>query len=413
MNSVYIPENLNLNILLNNPKYQTLKKPIHIDKLHYFVHLIYIQKILYKTENFVPLKAKYLKKILNNYRLYRMTLEDLKVIECDNFYIKTQKSYGFRLIPPYSEVKFRKTPLISGCFRTSLKKWKISRLPNTKVHKHLFNFLKQIEINYEEANKEADTEQNPEKLNKIKMSIERFLDKDFYLIKDPYNRIHTNLTNLKSNFRKYLSFNNTKLINIDISNSQPLLILLLFKYSILSNSNNIISNLNPSLLKPHTYTLTDTRRFCLSANTCSDIELYQQLVESGKLYDYLSEKINFPKEQIKKALFKKVFFGKRMSKTFSMLFPNISKFIKKVKKKDYKRLAWMMQRIESKIIISKVCGRIMEEHPDLFISTIHDSIMTVPAGVEIVRQIMIEEFNNLGISPKIRIEGSDDTQIKN
>jgi hypothetical protein len=135
------------------------------------------------------------------------------------------------------------------------------------------------------------------------------------------------------------------------------------------------------------------------------MELYSQLVQSGTLYDYLSNYLKVSKDQFKKALFEKVFFGKRISKTFSTLFPNISNFIRKVKRRDYRKLAWMMQRMESKIIISKICGRIMREHPNLFISTIHDSIMTVPEGVEIVKTTMIEEFNKLGISPKIKING--------
>ena len=46
----------------------------------------------------------------------------------------------------------------------------------------------------------------------------------------------------------------------------------------------------------------------------------------------------------------------------------------------------------------------MNEHPDMPIFTIHDSVMTTKANADIVKGIMVEEFANYGVEPKLRLE---------
>jgi hypothetical protein len=46
----------------------------------------------------------------------------------------------------------------------------------------------------------------------------------------------------------------------------------------------------------------------------------------------------------------------------------------------------------------------MEQRPDLFVSTIHDSILTTAGDAEFVRQVMLDEFAQLGLSPQVKVE---------
>jgi hypothetical protein len=46
----------------------------------------------------------------------------------------------------------------------------------------------------------------------------------------------------------------------------------------------------------------------------------------------------------------------------------------------------------------------MREYPDMFIGTIHDSILTTPEHVPTVKRIMAAEFESIGLSPRIREE---------
>lgn len=57
-------------------------------------------------------------------------------------------------------------------------------------------------------------------------------------------------------------------------------------------------------------------------------------------------------------------------------------------------------------MIEAVCGRLMREHPNCPLVTIHDSVLTTSAWVEVVRQAIVEEFGRMGIHPTLHVEGS-------
>ena len=99
MKKIYIPSNLDL---------QDQFSDRDLDKFYYLIHLIYEQRILYKNpEEYIPLKAKYLRMVIRDYNYYRDILIEKNIIECDGRYIKGKKSLGYKLLPPYSEVKHK------------------------------------------------------------------------------------------------------------------------------------------------------------------------------------------------------------------------------------------------------------------------------------------------------------------
>lgn len=55
-------------------------------------------------------------------------------------------------------------------------------------------------------------------------------------------------------------------------------------------------------------------------------------------------------------------------------------------------------------MIHQVCRRLMLEHPTVPLITIHDSIMTTPGNVALVRGVMAEEFGRVGLHPKFKLE---------
>ena len=393
MKKIYIPSNLDLPALLD----QEYRNEKDIDRLHYIVNLIYEQRVLYKNPaEFVPLKAIYMRNIIGRQAgrqqqkggwsasIYKQILIDKGVLECDGYYIKDEKSYGYKLCEPYSTVRHKQISISCPILQSNIEKWQMKRLPKTEVHNHLYKFLSQITINYEAAAQYIDS-MSVQEYNSLKIAIDKFKNKDFFIYCDDFGeRVHTNVTNLKSTLRKYLSYDNQRLVNIDVANSQPLLLLV----SIPSLSNTI--------------RCTGDIYF---EDVPSDVLCYKRLVEQGKLYEFLMDKAGeTDRSSFKENFFRETFFGKRTSNLFCRLFPTIGEEIKKVKKRNHKRLARLMQRRESKLIITAICGRIMKEHPDLFIATIHDSILTTPGNVPTIKRIMSEEFEKIGIRPKIREE---------
>jgi hypothetical protein len=85
-------------------------------------------------------------------------------------------------------------------------------------------------------------------------------------------------------------------------------------------------------------------------------------------------------------------------------FPTLMARIREMKREDYRRPAHLAQRTESAFIFGRVVSRLLREHPDLFITTIHDSIMTTAGDEEVVRGVMLDEFAQLGVHPTVRIE---------
>lgn len=55
-------------------------------------------------------------------------------------------------------------------------------------------------------------------------------------------------------------------------------------------------------------------------------------------------------------------------------------------------------------MFGRVLPRLMTEEPDLFVSTIHDSVLTTAGNGEYVRQVMLGEFARLGVLPIVRVE---------
>lgn len=375
MKKIYIPSNLNLTDLIDQD-YQNDKD---IDRLHYIINLIYEQKILYKISNeYVPLKAIYLRSlIIRNYNEYIKVLTEKGIIECDNYFIKSEKSLGYKLCDQYSKVRHKAIEFKTQWVQKNIDKWKKNRLPTTDIHLYLYSLLKKIEIKYEEALEYVDS-LDVDEYNSSKIAIDKFKNKDFFLYTDDFGkRVHTNITNLKSILRKYLFYNNEKLVNIDISNSQPLLLI-------------------PSIF---------SIRCTFDINTERDLVYYKHLVEHGELYSYLMEQAGETDRAVfKEKFFRETFFGKKTSKLFCRLFPTIAMELLKIKSKNYRNLARMMQRTESKLMITKICGRIMREYPNVFISTIHDSILTTEDNISKIQKIISEEFGKYDLSPTIRIE---------
>lgn len=393
MKKIYIPSNLDLPSLIEK-EYQNDE---NLDRLHYIINLIYEQRILYKiTSEYVPLKALYLRKLIGrstdtnnicNYNDYINILINKGIIACDKQYIVNEKSYGYKLCEPYSLVRHKQISIKSNCLQNNIQRWQIKRLPTTRVHQHLYKFLQEVEIDYSEAIQFID-DLPVQEYNCAKISIDKFKNKEFYIHRDDFGeRLHTNLTNLKSNLRKFLVYQNQKLVNVDIVNSQPLILLIA-----------IISS------KPSSIRCTGTNSF---DNAESDVLKYKQLVENGELYNYLMGYYGEnDREVFKEKFFREVFFGKNTSRTFCQLFPTIGERIKSLKKRSHKRLSRLMQRQEAKLMISKICRRIMVENRDAFISTIHDSILTTPENVSTIKEVMSDEFAKIGLSPTIRIEST-------
>jgi hypothetical protein len=139
-----------------------------------------------------------------------------------------------------------------------------------------------------------------------------------------------------------------------------------------------------------------------------DVERYIRLCEEGRFYDKLMllDDNQTDRETLKKQLFTQVFYGKncyqgRLTKLFAQEFPTVWETIPSIKREDYHRLSHHMLRLESEIIINRAVRRCALE--GIWVVTIHDCLVTHPDQAERVREIMIEAFESVGVTPTIKI----------
>ncbi len=146
--------------------------------------------------------------------------------------------------------------------------------------------------------------------------------------------------------------------------------------------------------------------------TFDDAIKYMQLTEQGKFHDYFMEKEDITdRKAYKEKFFKQVFFSKlnynyiyKNRRAFHKYFPTVSALIDLLKLSNYKFPSLLLQRAESQIMINNVSKRIINELPQFYFLTIHDSIFTLAEYENEVKSIILDEFDkNYGIRPTLKV----------
>ena len=432
----------------------------HADSVRYFLHTIHHQRFMYRrtAEDFIEIKASYMMPFFSDKRDYKPVIEELKakeVLECDGHYVQGRKSFGYRLGPRWRNVPFQsvrvRNPLLVR--KMLAKRAELRERVQTDVHLYLRAWVERLDFNYAAAVQAADHSGTSDYLPMLEM----LRDKDLFFSSCAYGRVHHNVSSLKTEYRRFLSYNAQELINLDVANSQPLLFsVVLINYllndgylssmyscdidysglyidlptSIFLQEGNAAQQTQPEhplrlpkLITTDERTLNsdqrliatdckDTTRRLMSRGLPQDALLYVELTQRGQLYEYLMQQEGIPsskRQEFKKTFFGSVFFCQnrpvtKQAKLFQKHFPSAYKVIFDLKSNDYRRLAHILQRTESSLIINRIVRSCMLELPEVCVVTIHDSIMTTPDAVDQVERIMAQEFGRVGVDPCIRRE---------
>jgi hypothetical protein len=219
---------------------------------------------------------------------------------------------------------------------------------------------------------------------------------------------------LKKDFRKYLTYEGKLLISIDLSCSQPFLLLALLNENFYKENNfNITESVWQKLQKVKDLVEPYINQY-LSEND-EELERYRDMVIKGVLYDKMiklcDKDVN--RDQIKEVLFT-IFYSSNYSKNentvndkeiFKKLFPKIFGLIEILKKYEHNILAIILQSIESEIFLNRISKRITNEKSNVPIFTIHDSIIVVENQKDYVKEIVYDEiFKAIGFAPTLKIE---------
>src|SRR5262249_42689912 len=108
----------------------------------------------------------------------------------------------------------------------------------------------------------------------------------------------------------------------------------------------------------------------------------------------------------------KVFFGRNEATNprypseirarLKAVYPTFAKFLKELKRKNYRHSSHLLQNLEATVVIHRICGRVMRELPGIPLFTTPDSLLTTPGHVQAIKRIILAEFAELGVKPHLK-----------
>lgn len=399
----FIPSHINLEELLTT----------HGRKLRFIHHYAFIISSIflgrvkdkrYTKESYIPLNHEVMVSMISKRKLPQI-LNDLKewdIIESDGIWKVGVKSTGYRLkrsnslqpTPnPLMSEHFTKITVNDKLINKKMNLWKCKEYDLAVAagsdYQHLYENLIKITIDYSKAKEYITSNYQilSDDYNSRILSVELINQKNFFFVIDKKGRrAHTNLTNLASDLRQFIRVKGVTLCQVDLKNSQPMLLNLVIHKMINQNKQDQVK----------------------------EYKLFKEKTEQGEFYEFLMKKFNIVSEN--RAEFKKLFFGrvffdvnrtelKKEEKMFQELFPTIFGLIRELKVEDYTQLAIRLQRAESGIIINECIRKIAIERPKMFVSTIHDSIVCTCDNLKYVKEVMQDIFEvTHNLKPTFKME---------
>jgi hypothetical protein len=483
-----IPSYLDIEKLIEEDRPAFLgRKRSNLDNFYYFIdHLLdrTLNDDLSKSNGYIQIcSADLQQNMAHNYKGYLDFLKKHNIIEqARQKYKKGDPSKGikgicfsFRLKFPYQDrLYIKRVPIIGEVYKRErkvlIKNLAKSQRQNFKKYPIFTKWFENLEIDVEGCEEWIDSHPDYKlrygalkgygiamprpQLKRLKAlySIEKINRRDFnFTFDDNVGRFHSNLTNLKSELRNFLTWEGQNLVSVDVKNSQPLLSLIIFepvwymessggrlRLSQFKSINNPLispSKPNGSIESIHLESSINFFDYIMleefSQNTeFQDIIKYKEIVNSGEFYQRMHQEIfqgtrPFNKARIKEMTFQVLYSDNRFfhqdgswmdpktkrrpnaepKRLFEEAFPTVAKVFRAYKKGSNSNLPRLLQQIESTLIIKHIVPRIASERPDLPIFTIHDSVVTTEGNEAYVERIMREEIERLtGLNPKFGVE---------
>lgn len=315
----------------------------------------------------VNLKMEYLRENIPNWSEV-WNVCDQMLVDRTASYTPSERSFGYMTALPYREQTHR--------LKTFEHKLLAKRLRSIEAKQQSRPILKLLRRQLDRLTVDMD---------EFEARFGRHFDRHYYLahlrticdrqlrfINDDFSgRIHTNVTNLYKPLRRLLRVDSEPdtVGETDIKNSQPLFLGMAAK-----------------------------------AKGIED-QRYMALCEAGEIYDHLANRLGVLRESAKHEmvmlLYAKNGYRSTAKRVFELDFPAMAQYIHKVKDGDHKRLARRMQEAERRFVVDTVCVRLFQIDRDIFITTIHDSILARKSNCDLVLSVLREEFAKKGVTPHL------------
>lgn len=371
----YIPSDIDLQQIL--PDY--LQK--YVDYAAYLLDFVALRQ---RDDEFVSINSRWMRDMFPDRNIYSLIKKSLiihKALACDCYYQRDVKCLGYRV----EQQTFKSHEVTNKFLLKKLKKPQQTTALVQNIRKNL--------LRLDVPNVIGDT------ASISQLQLQRIKDKEVFASRDQYGRVHTNLTVLKSEYRSQLVVDNHKLANVDVRNSQPLMLSVMLRMAAAQRHKSSLFSSIYSIL------------YSNSGREIEDVRQYEELCCQGKLYDFLMSEIGYEsdRKQFKLDLFSNIFFCRNnpnsyYHQVFKKYFPTILRLISELKRKDHTVLAKLLQKAESTLVIDGVLSEFMENSPKIFVGSIHDSLLTEASATGRAIELFQKHFQKVGLVPTVSVE---------
>lgn len=223
--------------------------------------------------------------------------------------------------------------------------------------------------------------------------LDRMIDGERRFSVCTQGRVHTNVANLPRQYRKFLRVAGQELMSCDISTSQPLLLAILLQKMEKEHKSKRGTN-HSAVYAPSSHrSLSAFLRDCLG----------------GTVYDRVADLTGYTRDDVK-SMFLAVVYGHpndmhtRVGRAIRSLYPAVFDAVVEMNfMLGHGELPRRLQTLESGVMIRRVAARLLREHPEMPLLTVHDCIVA-PEGYEAVVAATIAEewMAEFGVLPGIK-----------
>lgn len=343
-----------------------------------------------RNNGFVTLSSRALGSIIgkNCVSSSAAALSSLGIIEVDHSYQSTKDGTGYcksyrvkeSYLGPCRRIKIKSAPVAQKLL--SLRQQKLKEaIHEFKLHSYVHSTLDRLSFSAqaEEIMQASDLYTWNESLAYIH-SYYAVIDKAWFLTRDPKTgRIFNPVTSMPRLLRSCLLIDGRPTVEVDIKNSQPLLLATLYPETSLERSK------------------------------------YLSVVQRGTFYEEIQHASGLSamsREDVKKLILTHALYGRdcwneSIRKGFVSLFPELWSLIWGAKKEDYKALPLRMQKLEADCMITGVLAEIAALPGNIPALTIHDGVITLQ---EHTATILASIKNNVslrcGYTPQVLVKAS-------
>ncbi len=293
-----------------------------------------------------------------NWNKIRRFLIDRGILECDEDYTIGVKAKWYRLGPDWRNHGLHRETIRDSRVLARIQRaegHRCPQLPRREVHDHLERYLRLVRVDEPTARRWICQRERSVRQHLTALRIATIQSGQASVIVDAYGRVHSPLTNLRRKARPALRIYGQELVEVDVSNAQPLL--LGFLAAKLVTGDWSLTNVQ----RLGTAGLLSDEFFGLpmepwSAAIPDDLRDYLGVCELGSFYQEMAATWGLPcaltiqKNKIKGLVFRFILFGpvcarNRYWRAFQRRWPSLATVIEQFKQHEYKALARACQRV--------------------------------------------------------------------